>query len=437
MAINPYFADMPCGINDPYESGEVSKFAELQRGLVPISNSSPSIALIQAFLDSYRLLYCGLPEIQRIDYPPNLTMGALFDLVVSAKYAERLIADAGWTYCEGSETSDGSSLYFCYLQTCPRCSVNRSVKPKVVSNKPGSDTIGEICGDTTCEILSEIIKVTSPGIKIGKNRDRQADVDFVIYQPNMLALGETKSSPLVIYPLEVKLNHPLTEIREGQRTLKRDHTQATVDVAEADIFMYIPHRNLRISLGKASSQQFPYHALIQHIQSPQNLAEIILAWKELYRVYEANLLRDLADPRKWITCGCGGGVDDSKNKPGIDRTDDIKKGTYQSLKFGTYYKERDSRRIIRSVLASNFFPLRTFNRYLSEMVDVIWTKEKYSRTFYLKTQRNPTPRKYSLFAQSDLFYLYDAIICFTESVYMDERLKEVTSLDTYINRICQ
>jgi hypothetical protein len=170
--INPYFADMPCGINDPDEGGEIGKFAELQRGLIPIVDSSPSIALIQAFLRAYQVLYSRLPETQRIDYPPNLTLGALFDLVVSAKYAERLIADSGWTYCEGNESSDGSSLYFCYLQTCPRCSVHRGLRPKVVSNKPGSDTIGEICGDTTCEILSEIIKVNSPTAKIGKNRDR-------------------------------------------------------------------------------------------------------------------------------------------------------------------------------------------------------------------------------------------------------------------------
>jgi hypothetical protein len=32
------------------------------------------------------------------------------------------------------------------------------------------------------------------------------------------------------------------------------------------------------------------------------------------------------DHFRWLLCGCGG-VDDSKNAPGMDRTDDIKKGT--------------------------------------------------------------------------------------------------------------
>jgi hypothetical protein len=428
MPIDPHFLDMPCGINDP-EAGDVGvKFAELQEQLVLISDVSPAVTLIKTFLESYRIFYCQLPLEQRENYPPNMALGSLFDLVVSAKYAERLVSDGGWTYCAGDNLSDGSSLYFCYLQTCPRCSVHKSIKPKVASNKPGSDTIGEICGDVTYEILSEIIRVNAPNIKIGKNRDRQADVDFVFYDANILALGETKSSPLVIYPLEVKLDKALSEVRDGQRVAKRDHTHATANISQAEILMYIPHRNLRINLGQVSTSQWLYQSLIQYVQCSENVAVLIAAWKELYDVYAANLLRGQTDSRKWITCGCGGGVDDSKNKPGMDRTDDIKKGTYQSLKFGTYYKEKDSRRIVRSLIASNFFPLRTFDRYLSEMTDVIWTKEKYSRTLSVDI-----PENFLTFSRNDLFYLYDAIICFTESIFMDDRLRAITSLDIYSN----
>lgn len=430
MPINPYFLDMPCGINDPQATQLGGKFAELQEQLVPIIDSSISVRLIRSFLNSYRQFYSHLPDSKRQDYPPNLAFGALFDLVVSAKYAERLVADGGWTYCASENGYDGSSLYFCYLRTCPRCSVNKGMKPKVVSNKPASDTIGEICGDVTYQILSEIIKVNTPSTKLAKNKDRQADVDFVFYTANMLALGETKSSPLVIYPLEVRLDKHLTEVRDGQRVAKRTHTQATVNLAHTEIWMYIPHKNIRIHLGRATTSEWLYEPLIEYVKLPENVAGIIAAWKELYDVYAANLLRGQTDPRKWITCGCGGGVDDSKNKPGMDRTDDIKKGTYQSLKFGTYYKEKDPQRRVRSLIASNFFPLRTFDRYLSEMTDVIWTKEKYSRTLTM-----PKSDNLAAFAKQDIFYLYDAIICFTESIYMDRRLKEITSLDRYFENL--
>lgn len=430
MPIDPYFLDMPCGINDPQANTVWDKFIELQEQLIPIIDSAISVTLIRTFLESYRRFYSDLPATKRKDYPPNMALGALFDLVVSAKYAERLVADGGWTYCAGENLADGSSLYFCYLRTCPRCSVHKGIKPKVVSNKPGSDTIGEICGDVTYEILSEVIRVNSPTTKLGKNRDRQGDVDFVFYNSNILALGETKSSPLVIYPLEVRLDKLLTEVREGERVAKRDHTQATINLDQSDIFLYIPHQNVRVGLGRTTSSQWPYENLIQYVKLSENVALLIKAWKDLYDVYAANQLRGKTDIRKWITCGCGGGVDDSKNKPGMERTDDIKKGTYQSLKFGTYYKEKDPQRRVRSLIASNFFPLRTFDRYLSEMTEVIWTKHKYSTTLMVPNQGELTA-----FLKQDLFYLYDAIICFTESIYMDRSLREITSLDIYVENL--
>lgn len=41
------------------------------------------------------------------------------------------------------------------------------------------------------------------------------------------------------------------------------------------------------------------------------------------------------------------------------------------------------------------------------------------------------PENCLTFSRNDLFYLYDAIICFTESIYMDEQLRAITSLDIY------
>ena len=108
----------------------------------------------------------------------------------------------------------------------------------------------------------------------------------------------------------------------------------------------------------------------------------------------------------------------------MERTDDIKKGTYQALKFGTYYKEGDEGRSIRAILASNFFPLRTYDRYFAGLADVIWTKKKYARSLALTL-----PDKHMLFREKDLFYLYDAVVCFTESAYMDSQLEALLSFE--------
>jgi len=425
MAVDPYFADMPYGENDSHVFGDAGKLADLQELLVRVDDCNPSTELVNAFLGSYRQLYRQLTEEERELLGPRIVLGSLFDLLVSAKYAERLVADGGWTYCSGERLTARPSAYFCYLKTCPRCSHRLGEKPLVTSNKPGSDAIGEMCGDATYEILAPLIASNSDSAKLGKNSDRMHDVDFVIYDQDFLTLGETKSSPLVVYPLAIELERPLTEIRDGERANKQDHSEITVDVRQARLHLYIPHCGEHIDLGNHGGDRWPYQGLEDYVSSPGNVKTLIAAWKELYDVYEENLTHAMTDNRKWLTCGCGGGVDDSKNKPGMDRTDDIKKGTYQSLKFGTYYKEKDSRRIIRSVLASNFFPLRTYERYLSELVDVIWTKDKYSQPIPPEL-----PPGLVAFSEGDLFYLYDAIICFTGStgsIYMDERLKALTN----------
>ena len=222
--------------------------------------------------------------------------------------------------------------------------------------------------------MSELFSWIDPSVKIGKNSDRQADVDFVMYDQKIIVLGEIKSSPLVVYPLEISLDRPMTEVRNGDSVLKRDHTPATSDITTTDISLYIPHQDLRIHLGNYNNTNWSYHKLTEYINDTDNLAVLISAWKELFDVYVETLKpqekrQTQIDTRRWLTCGCGGKVDDSKNAPGIDRTDDIKKGTYQVLKFGTYYKEKCPRRNIRAVLASNFFPHRKFDRYWSEMRD--------------------------------------------------------------------
>ena len=136
----------------------------------------------------------------------------------------------------------------------------------------------------------------------------------------------------------------MTESQNGEVTNKLNHSDATADLS-GDLFLYVPHVDLHIPLGKRheeSEESWPYPALVSFVKNRENVAKIISAWKELLEVYSNGKLQATKENnnRRWLTCGCGGGVDDSKNAPGLDRSDDVKKGTYQVLKFGTYYKEK-------------------------------------------------------------------------------------------------
>jgi hypothetical protein len=68
---DPYFSDMPCGVNDPCGGAAKDKFIDLQSSLVQIF-PSPSINLIKGYLSTYNSLYRSLSAVERELFPPNL-----------------------------------------------------------------------------------------------------------------------------------------------------------------------------------------------------------------------------------------------------------------------------------------------------------------------------------------------------------------------------
>jgi hypothetical protein len=389
-----------------------------------------SSELADCFLSSYRELLEGGDS-----YSPERAFPALFDFIVTAEYLKRMIADVGWIYCRGDDYSDGASLYFPFLKTCPRCSVHLGKRPAAKSNKPGSDPIGEISSNTTLLLLSKILEHTSPTTQIRKSTDRRGDVDLVISDGKLLILAEVKSSPLVVYPLEVSLSKPMTEVRDGVTKSLKDHSSVTIQTVKDGMSLYIAHRDLRISLGANSVVDWPYPALIKYVSDKSNTALVIEAWGELQDIYSRKG-RDICgniDNRKWITCGCGGRVDDSKNVPGLDRTDDIKKGTYQALKLGAYFKEKVPGMSILAILASNFFPNRTNGRYLEDIKDVLWTKPEYE----IDLKNSAYEDEMRVFKKNGVFNLYDAVLCFTGSLFHDNRIEKLFSskrfLESFLN----
>ncbi|MBD1945777.1 hypothetical protein H6F78_03060 [Coleofasciculus sp. FACHB-64] len=401
-----------------------AKLDSLVSTLILVEKSASS-ELVDAFLNSYKEL---LKEGSY--YSPQVAFPTIFDLLVTAEYAKRMLADAGWTYCRGNEYPEGSALYFPFLKACPRCSVHQGKRQPVKSNKPGSDSIGAIAGNATLLLLCKILEYTRPTAQIRKSTDRRGDVDLVISDDDIFILAEIKSSPLVVYPLEILLTSPMTEVKNGITQQLRDHSPATSRVEREDISLYIAHKNKRIRLGTRSEDNWAYSELINYVSDKRNVAFLIEAWSELQDVYRAKG-RDSngrIDNRKWITYGCGGGVDDSKNAPGIDRTDDIKKGTYQVLKLGAYYKEKAPEKNISTILVANFFAYHTNTRYLEEIQDVLWTKPKYE--IHLKD--TPYETEMRGFRKDAVFNLYDAIICFTEAIFYNEKIEEIFSYKKFL-----
>jgi len=367
--------------------------------------------MVRAFFDGYAQLIENSEEARRI-YPYTIVLPALFDLVLSAKYAARAIANAGWTYCDGSDYGDRPAKYFPFLKACPRCTVKRNHRPAAKSNKPPSDTIGTIACDVTSLILAEYLARVAPGLHIARSTQRAGDADAVIYGDGLVALAEIKSSPLVIYPLEIQLPERLTESREGEAAPMADHASVTDDLT-GPLSLYLPQWDARIPLGPRDPA-WPYATLTRFVADPGIVEIVLAAWRDLYEIYAGSRQgRGVTERRRWLMCGCGSPVDDSKNAPGLDRTDDIKKGTYQVLKYGTSYKDQCLKRVIRAVLVSNVFPLRLYDTYLADMEEVIWSKIRHIIS---------SDNDVMSFTKAHIFNLYDSLLCLTDSRYRDEQL---------------
>jgi hypothetical protein len=120
-------------------------------------------------------------------------------------------------------------------------------------------------------------------------------------------------------------------------------------------------------------------------------------------------------------------VDDSKNSPGIDRTDDIKKGVYQMLKLGEHFAARCRKGAIKVVLLANVHAVRHHSDYLSGLEDMIWTYDQL-----LVMTDDPNWRK---IRAEDLVRLYDAAITFTKPHFRDSELLAGFGLDRLLTRL--
>lgn len=342
-----------------------------------------------------------------------------------------LVTDAEWVYCLGPHADLRPSQYFSFIGACPRC-VAKGYYVAAPSHKPASAAIGDASALSLVLILRQVLARISGDYELVATTKRQGDIDVIIYGPDLITLAEVKASPLVSYPLEVVLTEQLTreDPQTGETVTYYHHEKTTRVVADAPtIYLYLPHRDLRIDLGPKRSAGWPYEQIIKWVQDTCNVKEIVKAWVELYDLY---VRRDREKPAFFLIHGCGSrnqiNISDSKNASGLDRTDDIKKGTYQVLKYGAYYGLASERRNVKTALLSNVHTVVHFEEYLKELENIVWTKENLLS--------NTSPDKVQAY-KKDIFYLYDGIVCFTKNFFNNDILARLFDWEEFGRRLAK
>lgn len=358
----------------------------------------------------------------------GVAMAALFDLCASLEYA-KLVTDTDWVYCPAGQQHTGPALLYPYVKACPRCAASGQVA-RVESHKPGSDTIGRIAAKTLGVLLLALSEQTGNAWQVWQTTRRVFDTDMLLSTGETLALCEVKASPLVAFPLVAPLERELRRRgRESEQQSIARHRKTDLPLAKAgELSLYLPHIGHLYNLGSPTSADYPIGKFLTlYAHDERAVLDIIKAWRQLYEGYERKWGQDGDNRLRWLTFGCGGQVDDSKNSPGIDRTDDIKKGIYQMLKLGEHFAARCAKGAIKVVLLANLHAVRHHSDYLSGIEDMIWTHEN----MLLETD-DPDWRKVRV---DDLIRLYDAAIAFTKPHFRDPQLSTGFGLDGLLARL--
>jgi hypothetical protein len=377
-------------------------------------------------------------------YRIGIALAAAFDLFVTAGYYEN-VAHTKWYYCPEGEPL---SLYP-FLNACPRC----LLKPQYEyqdANKPTSAIIGKTTSHALPVFLNQLFIRSGRRVKIYIGKE---PVDMLILdeEEKTILLSEVKASPLTTLALAFKCEKETETTDEGIRFITT-HTGKSPILGSAEIYIFLPisqgqTKNYRlVSLGIKGEQidkTWGYKGIEQVLDRDDTFFnEYLDFWAEAFEAYAKN--DESRGSFFWFTSACGvpskasrplnwpnrpnGGpktISDGKTSVGMDRTDDIKKGTYQVLKVGVVSKPTKSDYQVKTALISNIHAVRHYEDYLEPLEEVVWTLDEGEEKDGKKIRQ--VKKAGDLDPETPIYNLWDGIITLTEHHIRDEWIKRTFS----------
>jgi hypothetical protein len=345
----------------------------------------------------------------------QLFLAAMFDLSCNIEYVHSRLVNSKWIYCH-REGQSKPTVYYSFLKQCPLCCLDVGLEKRLsgAQHKPSSHHIGEITTTAMALLLKLVMSCGSKPMSVAVITKQSHDVDVVAYREDLFLLLEVKASPMVTFPVGMDLSEALFTTSGDERKEYRQHSLVDVTISHEELFLFLPHRKERFPLPRGTDQNWPYQAATRCFGQPANLLTYFSAWLELFGAYSVHKTQrnDRDEVLAYLVNGWGDEIDSNKTKPGLGRTDDIKKGTYQLLKFGNYYADDAAELPVRGALATNLDPLFLKADYFNKLADVRWGKGKS----FVKDGKDWR------IADRNLHYLYNAVFAFNEPVINDSKL---------------
>jgi hypothetical protein len=321
-------------------------------------------------------------------------------------------------------------LFFSFLRACPRCSYhwahippvpnkpvtgNWSKRISVAGHKPTSGPIGDITSALMALLVQMVLRVNGSDLDAKHVTKQNHAIDLVLLSGKMLVAAETKASPLVTYPLSAVAPAGLV-----------DHSDENALPDGAEVALYVPHRDWEIPLGVPADNPWPFSGLQAALSSDPTVAvRLVSAWFQLFLAYQVpkKLRRPRVQQLSYLTNGWGDNTDSNKTKAGLGRSDDMKKGTYQMLHFGTLLKDRCRKRAVLVALFANMDPVNMYAEYLEPLQDALWT-----------VAEGVAEGSEVRFPADRVHRLYDGILTFNRMHPLDGPLAEPLSLEAFWRR---
>lgn len=365
----------------------------------------------------------------------GIGMAFMFDIVSNAAYLHRRVKLDRWIFCEppytrgDSTTGTGPSAFYSFLKQCPNCSVHHGIEKRIPKSqhKPSSHHIGEITATITALILKCFAISASDSTFVALVTKQNHDADAVIFSKKISVILEIKSSPLVSFPLKVM--NPVASRKhgavDGNRHIMIDLKSPEVD-KDQELFLSFPHADIDIPVGSLTEiddLDFPYKKLGAWLEVPENYIAAFSAWLQLYDAYA--IPKTKREGRNellaYLTNGWGDEIDSNKTKAGLGRTDDLKKGTYQLIKYGAYYRQACKQKSYVGGLCANLDPMFHSKLYLDELAAIRWFRPND-----LTSDGSETLTHVPIASTN---YLYDAIFTFNNPRINNEDLRDLFSLE--------
>jgi hypothetical protein len=350
--------------------------------------------------------------------PLSERLAASFDLIVASKFYQ-YVAPEGWLWCGHSNLD-----YYAFLNACPFCILqNRFVHHS--GHKPGSGQIGPTTALAFREIVAAYFSLTGKTYCSVCEASEPIDLAILDTKKKMLFIAEVKAAPLFTPPLCCQ--HTGASM-QTQTALPLNHSIGVERrIHETDFSLFIPEieEPFRIPVAAgAIGKEIPLDKFLSRsIQKDPGLAiRYFKIWQRLWSAYHNKNANDIL---YWFCGACGlprnpgegwprqadgkpkGSISDGKTSVGLDRTDDIKKATFQALKLGVENRGRDAHGWTLLIgLASNLHASHHYDSYLRPYEDIIWG---------WGNQREAR----------ELYNLFDGIISFTKSHIRSEWLLSI------------